>query len=98
MDKNEDAQVSNNSDAGRYEISLDGKPAGFAEYRLKDSRVIFTHTEVDSAFEGRGAGSTLARYALDDVRSRGLQAAPLCPFIAAYIERHPEYQDLVATD
>jgi uncharacterized protein len=90
------AQVINNADAGRYEVSLDGKPAGFAEYRLRDGRVIFTHTEVDSTFEGHGLGSSLARGALDDVRDRGLQAVPLCPFIAAYIERHPEYQDLVA--
>lgn len=91
-----DAQVVNNADAGKYEISLDGEPAGFAEYRLRDGRVIFTHTEVDSAFEGHGIGSTLARGALDDVRERGLYAVPLCPFIAEYIERHPEYQDLVA--
>lgn len=93
-----EVKVRNNPDAGRYEISFDGGPAGFAEYRLKGSRMIFTHTEVDSAFEGHGLGSTLARYALDDVRERSLQAAPLCPFIAAYIERHPEYQDLVAKD
>ena len=92
-----EAQVVNNADASRYEVSLDGKPAGFAAYRLKDRRVIFTHTEVDFAFEGHGIGSTLARYALDDVRERGLQAVTLCPFIAAYIERHPEYQDLVAS-
>lgn len=91
-----DTKVVNNADAGKYEVSLDGKPAGSAEYRLKGSQVIFTHTEVDSAFEGHGIGSALARYALDDVRGRGLRAVPLCPFIAAYIERHPEYQDLVA--
>lgn len=91
-----ETRVVNNAGAGKYEITLDGKPAGFAEYRLKDSRVVFTHTEVDSAFEGHGVGSTLARYALDDVRERGLRAVPLCPFIAAYIERHPQYQDLVA--
>ena len=90
------AQVANNADAGRYEVSLDGEPAGFAEYRLRDGRVIFTHTEVDSAFAGHGLGSSLARGALDDVRNRGLKAVPLCPFITAYIERHPEYQDLVA--
>lgn len=93
-----DVSVRNNPDAGRYEITLDGNPAGFAEYRLKDTRVIFTHTEVDSAFEGHGLGSILAREALDDVRKRGLQAAPLCPFIVAYIRRHPEYQDLVPAD
>lgn len=92
-----EAQVSNNADSGKYEISLDGKPAGFAKYRLEDDRVVFTHTEVDSAFEGHGIGSTLARRALDDVRERGLHVVPLCPFIAAYIERHPDYRDLVAS-
>lgn len=90
------AEVLNNAEAGRYEVSFDGEPAGFAAYRLRDNRVVFTHTEVDSAFEGHGLGSSLARGALDDVRERGLRAVPLCPFIAAYIERHPEYQDLVA--
>ncbi|KRF05237.1 hypothetical protein ASH00_12635 [Arthrobacter sp. Soil782] len=92
-----DVQVTNNTGAGRYEITLDGNPAGFAAYRLKDQQVTFTHTEVDSAFEGHGLGSALARFALDDVRERGLHAVPRCPFIAAYIERHPEYQDLVAS-
>ncbi|GAA2177022.1 GNAT family N-acetyltransferase [Arthrobacter parietis] len=92
-----EVQVENNSDAGKYEVTLDGKPAGFAAYRLKDQQVVFTHTEVDSAFEGHGLGSALARFALDDVRERGLHAVPRCPFIAAYIERHPEYQDLVAS-
>ena len=92
-----EVQVDNNSDAGKYEVTLDGKPAGFAAYRLQDQQVIFTHTEVDSAFEGHGLGSALARFALDDVRERGLHAVPRCPFIAAYIERHPEYQDLVAS-
>ncbi|WP_299169287.1 GNAT family N-acetyltransferase [uncultured Arthrobacter sp.] len=92
-----EAQVVNNPDAGKYEVTLDGEPAGFAAYRLEDSRVVFTHTEVDSAFEGHGVGSALARHALDDVRERGLHAVPRCPFIAAYIERHPEYQDLVVS-
>lgn len=93
-----DVQVQNNTDERRYEVSVDGKPAGFAEYRLRNSRVVFTHTEVDSAYEGHGLGTTLARFALDDVRQRGLHAVPLCPFIAAWIKRHPEYQDLVPAD
>lgn len=92
------SEVTNNAGAHRYEITLDGQPAGFAEYRLKDSVVLFTHTEIDEALEGHGLGSTLARYALDDVRQQGLKAAPLCRFIAGYIDRHPEYQDLVAQD
>lgn len=55
------------------------------------------HTEVDPAFEGQGVGSQLAKAALDDVRARGLELVPRCPFIAAYIRRHSEdYLDLVA--
>lgn len=79
----------------RYEARLDGQLAGFAEYRRRDGRTVFTHTEVDDEFEGRGIGGALARGALDDVRARGELAVPVCPFIAAWIERHPDYQDLV---
>lgn len=91
-------QVRNNPDAGRYELTVDGKTAGYAEYRLRGNRVIFTHTQVDPAHEGEGLGSVLAQSALDDVRRRGLMAVPLCPFIAAYIERHPDYADLVPAE
>jgi predicted GNAT family acetyltransferase len=79
----------------RYEARLDGELAGFAQYRDAPGRRIFTHTEVDDAFEGRGVGSRLAAAALDDARGRGLRVVPRCPFIAAYIERHPDYADLV---
>jgi predicted GNAT family acetyltransferase len=56
---------------------------------------VFTHTEVDPAFEGHGIGSALAAGALDDARRRGLVVVPSCPFIRAYITRHPEYADLL---
>jgi predicted GNAT family acetyltransferase len=72
--------------------------AGFAAYRLRGeptSIVVFTHTEVDPAYEGKGVGSALARAALDDVRARGLGVVAICPFISAYIRRHPEYADLL---
>lgn len=77
----------------RYEARVDGVPAGFAEYRDDGDERVFTHTEV--TLEGRGVGGALARAALDDVRARGLRAVPMCPFIAAWIRRHPEYGDLV---
>ncbi len=80
----------------RYEITVDGEHAGYAFFELHHGVVVFTHTEVDDAFEGKGIGSQLARAALDDVRSRGLKARPLCPFIKAWIEKHPDYQELVA--
>ncbi len=56
---------------------------------------MFTHTEVFPEFEGKGVGSRLATGALDDVRARGLKLTPQCPFISAYIKRHPAYADLV---
>jgi predicted GNAT family acetyltransferase len=67
---------------------------GFSAYRLVSDGIIFTHTEVDPAFEGRGIGSRLAAGALDDVRARGLRMTVKCPFIAAYLRRHPEYGDI----
>ncbi|MGY2703262.1 GNAT family N-acetyltransferase [Nocardioides sp. HB32] len=90
-----DVATSKNPQAGRYEAHIDGELAGFAEYQLTDRLVVFTHTEVDDRFEGRGVGSAIARFGLDDVRGTGKQVLPLCPFIKGWIEKHPDYQDLV---
>lgn len=79
----------------RYELRLDGRLIGIAAYRRRDSRIVFTHTEIDESCEGRGYGSRLAAAALEDARRQGLDVVPLCPFIARYIERHPEYHELV---
>jgi predicted GNAT family acetyltransferase len=87
--------VQDNAEQRRYEASTEsGVVAGFAEYRDRDGVRVFTHTEVDDAFEGQGIGSTLVRAALDDVRERGLEARVKCPFIRSWIENHPEYADL----
>ncbi len=81
----------------RYEAHVDGELAGFAVFTMRGDRIVFTHTEVDDRFEGQGVGSKLARYALDDVRDRGsLRVVPQCPFIRSWIEKHPEYADLVS--
>jgi predicted GNAT family acetyltransferase len=87
--------VRNDPDANRYVVTVAGAPAGFSEYRLRPGKVVFTHTEINDEYEGRGIGSRLARFALDDVRRQGDLVVPLCPFIAAYIARHPDYLDLV---
>jgi uncharacterized protein len=92
-----DLETTHNPDEHRYEAHLDGQLAGFAAYELTDALVIFTHTEVGDEFEGKGVGSALARFALDDVRAAGTRRVlPLCPFIKSWIRRHPEYADLVS--
>ena len=81
----------------RYEVLVDGRLAGFAQYRLDGKRITMYHTEVEPEYEGRGLADELARAALDDVRRRGFVLLPICPFIAAYIRLHPgDYLDLVA--
>ena len=80
----------------RYEARLGDRVVGFAEYRAVRGRLILFHTEVDPAFEGHGVGGRLASGALDDIRTRGLRVTVKCPFITAFMERHPEYQDLGA--
>jgi predicted GNAT family acetyltransferase len=89
-------EVRDNRDEARYEIRADGRLAGFAQYRLHDGRITFTHTEIDPEHAGAGLGSRLARAALEDVRERALAVVPVCPFIAAFIKGHPEdFLDLV---
>jgi uncharacterized protein len=97
MSESPNVTVEDNPDQNRYEALVEsGVVAGFAEYQKRDGLLVFTHTQVDDAFEGQGVGSALARGALDHARTTGLPVRPLCEFIAEYIDRHPEYQDLVA--
>jgi predicted GNAT family acetyltransferase len=76
-------------------VTADGNLAGFAQYRSRPGLIAFIHTEVDEAHEGEGLGSKLVAYALDDARARGLEVLPFCPFVNAFLQRHPEYVDLV---
>jgi uncharacterized protein len=80
----------------RYEARVDGTVAGYAAYRVRAGRIVFTHTEVEPEFEGQGVGSALAKGALEDVRRRNLSMVLVCPFMTAYVQRHPEYADLIA--
>ncbi|MFG1924816.1 GNAT family N-acetyltransferase [Cryptosporangium sp. NPDC048952] len=82
-------------DDNRYEAKLDGALAGVVEYQLDGDVIMLTHTGVPPEFEGKGIASQLARYALDDARSRGLDVLPRCPYIAGWIARHHDYLDLV---
>jgi predicted GNAT family acetyltransferase len=84
-------------DAGdRFEArSADGTLLGATYYDVIEGTVAFTHTEVEPAYEGQGVGGALVRAALDTVRASGRDVAPLCPFVKAWINRHPDYADLV---
>jgi predicted GNAT family acetyltransferase len=89
--------IQDNADHSRFEaLAESGEVAGFAAYERSGDRLVFTHTVVSDDFEGRGVGSALARAGLDAARDAGLGVVPRCPFIRAYVERHPEYADLVA--
>ncbi|KQP12262.1 GNAT family N-acetyltransferase [Pseudorhodoferax sp. Leaf267] len=85
----------NNIAGHRYEARLDGEVAAFAEYNLLAGAIMFTHTEVLPAHEGKGLGSAIARHVLDEARGRQLNVIPVCQFIAGYIRKHREYVDLV---
>ncbi|MFG1884990.1 GNAT family N-acetyltransferase [Micromonospora sp. NPDC049102] len=89
--------VEDNPAKNRFEILVDDAFAGFTAYvpRGKDV-LVFTHTQVDPGFQGKGVGGALIRATLDQVRARGARVVPQCPFVAAFIDKHPEYADLVA--
>ena len=90
-----DVTVRDNPGLSRFEAYVDGRLAGFSAYELTDGVITFTHTEVDDAFEGRGVGSALVRWELDRVRADGdRRVRPLCPFVRAWIDKHPDYADL----
>ena len=84
-----------NAPEARYELLVDGTLAAEAHYERRPGRVVFVHTEVGEAFRGRRLGDRLAEFALRDARDRGERVIARCPFIAAYVERHPEHQDIV---
>ncbi|MFZ0160539.1 MAG: GNAT family N-acetyltransferase [Kineosporiaceae bacterium] len=92
----EGVEVRHAPDRLRYEGFVDGVLAGFAAYTLSNHMIAFTHTEVDGAYEGRGVGSAIARFALDDVRDVGeRKVLASCPFVRRWIDRHPDYSPLL---
>lgn len=90
-----DQNVIDNEAERRFELAEGGSTA-IASYRIEGDTISFTHTLVPEEIEGQGVGSRLVRGALDQVREKGLRVVPLCYFVKGYIERHPEYQDLLA--
>ena len=94
-DGNEGAGVVHNEEQHRFEIDLDGL-VSVAEYSRDEDRITFTHTVVPPELQGGGVGNQLAQAGLEYARDQGLEVVPQCSFIAGYIERNPEYRDLVA--
>ncbi len=91
------ANITRNDRAGRYELrDKSGEVLGFAEFQAVGDTVLLPHTVVEPGHGGEGLGSQLARYALDDIRAQGKKVVPACAFIAGFIDKHPEYTDLVA--
>lgn len=85
--------VVNNTEKSRFELQVGGDIA-VIEYQIAGTEIIFTHTEVPTAFEGMGIANKMAKVALNFARDSGYRIQPACPFIATYIKRHKEYQPI----
>lgn len=91
-----DVTYANNPAEQRYEARIDEEVVGFATYQLSDQQITFIHTVVDDDHQGEGIAGDLARYALDDVAADGTRrVVAQCPYVKAWIKRHPEYERLL---
>lgn len=88
-------EVIDNIRQHRFEMTVDGEVA-FINYRLEGDRLILVHTEVPKSLSGRGIGTTLVRWILNEARRRGQRIVPDCEFVSAFIQRNPEFKDLTA--
>jgi predicted GNAT family acetyltransferase len=87
--------LTDNKEDQQFELTVDELTAR-VEYTLMGNRIIFTHTEVPKELEGKGIGSMIIKLALENIEGRELKLIPLCPFAAAYIKRHPEWNRVLA--
>ncbi|HKV19510.1 MAG TPA: GNAT family N-acetyltransferase [Mycobacterium sp.] len=83
------------AEPGQYTIAVDGKKVGKAEFLDRGEKRVFTHTEVDNDYEGRGLATILIEQALKETRDAGLRIVPRCPMVAAYVKKHDEYREFV---
>lgn len=93
----DEVEVRNNEEAQQYEAEVNGDLA-FIRYERRDNSIIFIHTQVPEALEGHGIAAKMAKTALDDARARHLAVIPLCPYVASYIRRHPDYAGMVPAE
>jgi len=87
-------EVRNKADKGRFEAQLEGEDVAFVAYSLRGNIIEMTHTEVPSAYAGQGIASKMVRDALEYAKAHKLRVIPTCPVVAAYIKKHPEYEDI----
>lgn len=87
--------VTDNKSLNRFELSVDGTVA-FANYRLTPGAVVITHTETPSALRGRGVAAILVKGALERIRADGMKVVAACGYVADYLDKHPEFSDIVA--
>ena len=88
------SSITNNTLKHRFETEI-GPRTAFLNYRIADGVITFTHTEVPQAINGRGIGTALVKAGLDYAAAQKLGVVPQCPFVAAFLESHPQYQKLV---
>jgi hypothetical protein len=89
-------EVRDNPEASRYELRVDEKLVGVADYYQSGTRLVFPHTEIDPAYRGQGLGAVLVQAALDAARAHGHSVVPQCWYVAEFVAEHPEYEDLIA--
>ena len=87
--------ITDNEAAGQYEVQV-GEHLAILQYIRRPGRVLLVHTGVPEAIEGHGVAAQLSKHALDEARARGEEVVPRCPYVRAYIDQHPEYDDVVA--
>ncbi|KWX65911.1 GNAT family N-acetyltransferase [Mycobacterium sp. NAZ190054] len=83
------------TESDRFSISVDGTKAGFTEYVDHGNQRIFPHTEIDDAFSGRGLATILVGEALETTRAEGKRIVAVCSMVAGFIDKHPEFNDVV---
>lgn len=93
-----DVTVTRNAEQSRYEAHIDGELAGFAHYTQQDDVVVMDHTETEDGFTGRGVASQVVKYALDDLAGQGATVRPTCPFVASWLNKHPDHPITVQQD
>lgn len=89
-----EVSLKDNPEKSRFEFDLEGQ-LGLVEYILNRDQIVLTHTEVPGSLGGRGYGSLIIQLALENVKARGLKVISKCPFVTSYIQKHPQWQEIL---